>query len=144
MLNLIEGLLLESLEKDYLKTQCLISSIEAQFDSINDFIKKSISHIINFHHIFNARILSETPDSDLWDPLPLNYLSKLNLDNYISSKNIIEDFFISDSAKELEIFAFFNQMNKLFEHASHHRAQIVYVMKLNELKPPNFNLVLIQ
>ena len=144
MHSLIERLLLDCTEKDYLKTQLLISSIDEQYDSINDFIKKSISHIINSHHILNARLLIKNPESELWDPLPLNFLEKLHLDNYITTKNIIEDFFVNSDRSDERIFIFFNHLNSLYEHANYHRSQIIYVMKLSELKIPDFIMMLIQ
>lgn len=144
MHNLIEHLLLDCSEKDFLKTQLLISSIDEQYDSINDFIKKSISHIINAHHILNARLLLKNPESELWDPLPLNFLGKLHFDNYLTTRNIIEDFFVNSDCSDERIFIFFNHLNSLYEHANYHRSQIIYVMKLSELKIPDFNMMLIQ
>jgi hypothetical protein len=144
MNSLIEHLLLDCSEKDYLKTQLLISSIDEQFDSINDFIKKSISHIINAHHILNARLRLKNPESELWDQLPLNFLGKLHFDNYITTRNIIEDFFVNSAISDEQIYIFFNHLNSLYEHANYHRSQIVYVMKLSELKTPDFNMMLIQ
>ncbi len=143
MYSLIERLLLESSEKDYQKTQLLISSIEDQFDFVNDFMKKSISHILNHHHILNSRLLSKNPESDLWDPLPLNFMSKLHAHNYIVTKNLIEQFFIENS-NDRKITVFYNNLLHLFEHSNYHRSQIIYVMKSNELKTPNLQMIMIQ
>jgi hypothetical protein len=144
MFNLIENILFDLTEKDYLKTQCLIASIEEQFDKVDDFIIKSISHILNVHHILNARLRSNFPDSDLWDVFPVIYWNRLHDQNYLETKNIIEDFFMNSGTDNVEVLNFYHRFNDLFENTNYHRAQMIMHLKQHDLKIPNLQMLLIQ
>jgi hypothetical protein len=144
MYNLLERIFLDAAEKDYLKTQLLITNIEEQYDDIDDFIKKSICHILNWHHIANARLLSRKPDSDLWDLLPVMYWNRLHDQNYFQTKNLIEVFFIDEMLNEEKVIIFHNHLINLFEHSIYHRSQLIFYLKQNDLKIPNFQMIMIQ
>jgi hypothetical protein len=144
MYSLIESILLDLTEKDYLKTQLLITTIEEQFDDIDDFIKKSISHILNFQHISNARCYAKKADSELWDLFPVVYWHRLHDQNYLETKNIIEGFFIEHDLDDEKVLVFQRHLNNLFEHTNHHRAQMIRHLKLNDLRIPNMQMIMIQ
>ncbi len=143
MHSILENILLDFTEKDFLKTQKLIFFLEDQYDHLNDYIKKSISHIINYHHAVHSRIERRKIESELWDVLPCAYWERLLNQNYLATKNIIHTHFVSESDlnKLLEIN---NILHQLFEHNTHHRAQILYNLKENKLNIPNLNMILIQ
>lgn len=144
MYSLIERILLDQTERDYLKTQLLITTIEDQFDDVDDFVKKSISHILNYHHISNARLYSQNADSELWDMFPVVYWQRLHNQNYLETKNIIEGFFVENELDDEKVLFFQRSLNNLFEHTNHHRAQIIRHLTLNDLKIPDMQMIMIQ
>jgi uncharacterized damage-inducible protein DinB len=139
--------LLDKFEYDFYATKQLIEFIEKQEDSVSDFVKKSISHIINVGHIWNARIVGRKPESELWDRLPIYFLNQLHNQNYREILDYIENVELGEKVKyhssegirldkeDLDI------LFHLLTHSNYHRAQIVMDLKQNGLNYPSLNFI---
>ncbi|MFM7726241.1 MAG: DinB family protein [Flavobacteriales bacterium] len=138
---------LDKLEYDYQANRTWIEYIEEQEDNIPDFILKSISHIINVHHIWNARLFGKAAESDSWDVLPVRYLHQLNLQNYRETTDYLEkielgarvNYHSSEGIRFEKEDA--NILYHMLTHSNYHRAQIVMDLKQQGLKHPSLNFI---
>lgn len=137
----------DKFEYDLQSNLTWISKITLQEDDVNDFIIKSLSHIINVHHIWNSRLIGIAPESDSWDTLPLRYMSKLAVENKNVTFNYLESW---DSETKVDYHDSEGvQMTKdtvdvlyhVLNHSNYHRAQIAREMRVLGLEPPNFNFI---
>ncbi|MFN5910516.1 MAG: hypothetical protein ACK45H_04185, partial [Bacteroidota bacterium] len=81
---------LDKFEYDLHANRMWIECIEKQEDLVSDFTLRSMSHIINVHHIWNARLLGRKPESELWDRLPVNFLQQLSNQNFRETTDYLE------------------------------------------------------
>lgn len=138
---------LDKFEYDFFATKNWISCIETQEDEVSSFVIKSISHIINVHHIWNCRLLNKKSESELWDVLPVSYLLKLHQQNYLETIEYLEKYELEEKIKyhssegvQLEK----NSVDILYHilnHSNYHRAQIVLDLKQSDLKFPKANFI---
>jgi uncharacterized damage-inducible protein DinB len=137
----------EKLEREFYILRNLIELIEEQEDNISDFTKRSISHIINVHHIWNARLRGTKSESDLWDIFPIHHLQRLNQANFTETFDYLEKIELGESIKyhssegvklnKTDIDILFH----LLQHSVHHRAQIIADMKKGSLKINSDNFI---
>ncbi len=132
---------------EYHATRALILVMEEQEEQLSDFSKKSMSHILNVHHIWNARLKGNVAESNDWDLLPVDYWTKFNQQNYNETKDVA-DFLLgeevihyttSEGVKSEMTLA--DIMYHLLTHQVYHRAQIIYDMKLNNLRIPEASFI---
>jgi len=138
---------LDKFEYDYFANKNWIKIIEDQEDQVSDFVRRSMSHIINVHHIWNSRLINKKAESELWDELPVIYLERLNEANYRQTVNFLElnelnkkiNYHSSEGVKlEKEII---DILYHLLNHSNYHRAQITMDLKQNKLSFPSFNFI---
>jgi uncharacterized damage-inducible protein DinB len=139
--------LLDKFEYEFNAVKLWIECIESQEDQVSDFVQKSISHIINTHHIWNSRLLGRRPESGLWDQLPVRFLHSLNLQNYREVVDYMENFELGEKVNyhssegirfdRTDLDILFHILN----HSVYHRAQIVMDLKQSGLKHPSFNFI---
>lgn len=139
--------LLDKFEFDFHATKTLIEVIEKQEENVSPFVLKSISHIINVHHIWNARLLGKKPESGIWDILPVHFLLQLHRQNYRETIDYLEKFELGEKVKyhssegirfdkiDLDI------LYHMLSHANYHRAQIIMDLKQNGLEYPSMNFI---
>lgn len=138
---------LDKFEYDFFATKNWISSIEAQENQVSPFVLRSISHIINVHHIWNRRLLQQKSESELWDVLPVSYLLKLHQENYRETVNFLEKFELEEKIKYHSsegvqlVKSSIDILYHVLNHSNYHRAQIVMDLKQNNLKAPIFNFI---
>ncbi len=144
---MMKDFLLDKFEYEYNAVKLWIEIIEEQEDEVSEFVKSSISHIINTQHIWNCRLLGKRPESALWDQLPIRFLHQLNQQNYREIVDYMENFELGEKVNyhssegirfdhsDLDIL--FHVLN----HSVYHRAQIVMDLKQNGLKHPSFNFI---
>lgn len=138
---------LDKFEYDFFATKNWISSIEAQENQVSSFVLRSISHIINAHHIWNRRLLQQKSESELWDVLPVSYLLKLHQENYRETVNFLEKFELEEKIKYHSsegvqlVKSSIDILYHVLNHSNYHRAQIVMDLKQNNLKAPIFNFI---
>lgn len=144
---MMKDFFLEKFEFDFYATEMCIDQIEKQEDVVSDFVKKSISHIINVHHIWNARLIEKKPESELWDVLPIHFLTQLNRQNHRETIDYIEKFELGEKVKyhssegvrlnKMDIDILYHILN----HSSYHRGQIVLDLKRQNLLFPSFDFI---
>lgn len=125
----------------------LISKLEAQEDNLNDYLLRSMSHILNVHYLWNCRLLAQKVESEVWDILPLSYFHKFNESNYLNTISYIDSIHEENKIEYHDSEAVLMEKSDrdilyhLLNHASYHRGQIVLAMKQNNLQTPSFNFI---
>jgi uncharacterized damage-inducible protein DinB len=139
--------LLDKFEYDFHATKAWIECITKQEDDVSQFVRKSISHIINVHHIWNSRLTDQKPESDLWDVLPVDFLLSLHQQNYRETIDYIEkielgekvNYHSSEGVRYAKIDL--DILYHILSHSNYHRAQIVMDLKQNGLEFPSLNFI---
>ena len=124
-----------------------INKVLQQEEGVNEFIIKSLSHILNVHHIWNCRLLETVPESGLWDKLPLDYATKFAVENRNVTISYLEtwdheakvDF--HDSEGTLLSKDTVDILYHILNHSNYHRAQIARELKTLGLEVPSFNFI---
>ena len=138
---------LDKFEYDLQTNRVWINKVLSQEDSINEFIIKSLSHILNVHHIWNCRLIGSDPESELWDKLPLDYAEKFAIENRNVTLNYLETW---DAETKIEYHdSEGTKMSKdtidvlyhILNHSNYHRAQIARELRVLGLKVPNYNFI---
>lgn len=138
---------LDKFEYDFYATNNWIDSIIAQEDLVSPFVVRSISHIINVHHIWNCRLLNKDSESELWDVLPMDYLHRLHRQNYLETIEFLEKYELNEkinyhSSEGVQLTKLIvDVLYHMLNHANYHRAQIVLDLKQNNLEHPSFNFI---
>jgi len=138
---------LDKFEYDFYATKNWIDCIEKQEDLVSEFVLKSMSHIINVHHIWNARLFNKLPESELWDKLPMSYWLKLHQSNYLETVEFLEKYEMEEKVKYHSsegvqmIRSCSDILYHILNHSNYHRAQVVLDLKINNLKTPVFNFI---
>ena len=130
----------EKFEQDFQTLKKLIELIEDQEDEISEFTRRSISHMINVHHVWNARLRGLKAESDLWDIFSIHHLQKLNQFNYAETFDYLENIELGErinyhssegiKLNDSDIDILFH----ILQHSVYHRAQIIADMKKKSLK----------
>jgi uncharacterized damage-inducible protein DinB len=134
-------------EHDYYLTKTCIDFFELNEDCVTPFVKKSICHLLNIHHIWNCRLQHVVPESEPWDQFPVHDLEKLHRNNFLTTIDILETIDSSDKQHTDAIIP--RGMDKetqeilfhMLQHANYHRAQIILELRLKQLPFPIFNLI---
>jgi uncharacterized damage-inducible protein DinB len=137
----------DKFEYDFFASKNWIESLESQEDFVSEFTIRSMSHILNAHHIWNRRLLDKPLESELWDVFPIHFLQKLLEENYRETIEYLE------KVERIEKIKYHSSEGVAFEksttdvlyyilnHSNYHRAQIALDLKQNKLKTPNFNFI---
>lgn len=111
--------------------------------------RELFSHILNAHHIWNARILEEIPEHGVWDLHEPSDWEELHYSNQRDSFGIISntDFFDKRIIYEnTEGRSFSNTLQDILfhivNHGTHHRGQIVLDFRANGMEPPVLDYIL--
>ena len=138
---------LDKFEYDFFASKNWIKVIESQEDFVSEFVIRSMSHILNLHHIWNRRLLDKQVESELWDIFPIHFLQKLQEENYRETIEYLEKLELTEKIKyhssegvALEKRAI-DVLYHILNHSNYHRAQIALDLKQNNLKTPDFNFI---
>ena len=129
---------IDKFEFDFYANKSLCLNLLKNENQLNDFILRSTSHIINIHHIWNARLLGELPESNEWDKLPIDYFLKLNQSNYLTTIDYLENLELNEKVNYHDSEGILLKKNNsdilyhILNHSTHHRAQIS--LEMNRLK----------
>jgi len=100
------------------------------------------SHVLNAHHIWNARILGRGPTVGVWDEHPVAAWGDLHYENQRDSFEIVSNADPIDrriAYENSEGRAFANTLQDILfhiiNHSTHHRAQIAVQFRANNLEP---------
>ncbi len=138
---------IDKFEYDFRSNQKWVDILIKNEDELSDFAKKSMSHIINVHHIWISRIIDAKTESHIWDLLPINYWDQLMHDNLRKTIDYLEH--IDNSEKinyhsEEGVQLSKNSIDILYHilnHSNYHRAQIAMELRNLDITPPAFNFI---
>ncbi len=122
------------------------------FSSLKELPEKSterFNHILNAHHIWNARILEEAPKLGVWELHEQPAWQELHYENQRNSFGIITN---ADSFDKRIIYentegrSFSNTLQDILfhivNHSTHHRGQIALDFRANGMEPPLLDYIL--
>lgn len=117
----------------------------AAFGTIDAVPEKSLmlfSHILNAHHLWNARIRERKPEFAVWQVHDITALGDIHYENQRNSFEItssIEDFEKRIDYENTEGRLFTNTLQDMLfhiiNHSTNHRGQIAVDFKANGLEP---------
>ncbi|MFX0555870.1 DinB family protein [Maribacter sp. CXY002] len=122
--------------------QCLV------MDTVPNKSQELFSHILNAHHIWNARILGKPSDFNPWETHPINAWGDIHYENQRTSFEIVTNADGFDKRIDYE-----NSEGRLFtntlqdmlfhiiNHSTNHRGQIAVDFRSNQLEPLVFDYV---
>lgn len=107
--------------------------------------EKSISlfsHVLNAHHIWNARIIGKPPEYKVWQVHAIKDWGDIHYENQRSSFEITtnaDDFEVRIDYENTEGRLFTNTLQDILfhiiNHSTHHRSQISMDFRGNDLEP---------
>ena len=106
------------------------------------------SHILNAHHIWNARMVGKPATFEVWQLQPQKEWGDIHYENQRNSFEIItnaDDFEKRIDYENSEGRLFTNTLGDILfhiiNHSTHHRAQISMEMRKNKLQPIPFDYI---
>ncbi|MFZ9003024.1 MAG: DinB family protein [Robiginitalea sp.] len=116
---------------------------------VPDRSRELFSHILNAHHIWNARILEETPKLGVWELHEEPAWQELHYENQRNSFGIISNTEFFDRRiiyENTEGRSFSNTLQDILfhivNHSTHHRGQITMDFRKNGMDPPLLDYIL--
>lgn len=144
---MLRSFFLDKFEFDFQVNRTWIEHLLQQEDHLNDFIRKQISHLINVHHIWLARVSGTTVESSSWDDLPSHYWIRLNEDNYRKTEEYLLHFdygekinYHDEEGVPMEKVAI-DILYHVLQHSQYHRAQIARELRYLELPVPSLHFI---
>jgi uncharacterized damage-inducible protein DinB len=138
---------IDKFEFDFESNRIWTENLMNNEDELTPFILNSMSHIINVHHIWNMRLLQETPESGIWDSLPIDFFNKFHFNNYQTTINFLENHEIEEKINyhdsegvPLEKFSI-DILYHILNHSNYHRGQINLELKHLNISPSISNFI---
>lgn len=125
----------------------LIIRLEEYEDLISPYITRQFSHILNVHHIWISRLLNRNPESSDWDLLPFSSWEKFAALNHLQTKEFLRFHSIQEICHYTSSEGIKNSKQAadillhIFNHSTHHRAQIIREMSEKGIPPSTINLI---
>ncbi|MEJ2585705.1 MAG: DinB family protein [Robiginitalea sp.] len=114
-----------------------------------DKTRELFSHILNAHHLWNARIIGETPKFGVWESHAPDAWQDIHYENQRNSFGIITNTATFDKRivyENTEGHSFSNSLQDILfhivNHSTHHRGQISVDFRANGLEPPIMDYIL--
>jgi len=114
-------------------------------ETLKQVPEKSItlfSHVLNAHHIWNARLQGKAASFEVWTPQPIKDWSDLHYENQRNSFEIItntDNFEQRINYETSDGRAYTNTVKDILfhviNHSTHHRGQIAMDMRNHNLEP---------
>ncbi|MFD0796051.1 DinB family protein [Maribacter chungangensis] len=111
-------------------------------DKTLDRSEQLFSHLLNAHHIWNARIVGKTPEFEVWQRHPIRDWGDIHYENQRTSFEITtnaEDFEKRIDYDNSEGRLFTNTLQDMLfhiiNHSTNHRGQIATDFRNNGLEP---------
>lgn len=138
---------IDKFEYDFRSNQKWLDVLTKNEDELSDYIRKSMSHIINVHHIWISRILEVKAESHSWDILPVRFWDQLMHDNLRKTIEYLEHIeltekvnYHSEEGVQLSKSAI-DILYHILNHSNYHRAQIAMELRILGITPPVFNFI---
>jgi uncharacterized damage-inducible protein DinB len=134
-------------EVDFYLNKRLAQYLELHEETLSPYCLKSMSHIINAHHIWLSCLEEKKAESGLWDQLPLDYFYSFHKQNYEQTISALESVDMELSIEYYDIHGTIisstvpDVLHQVLMHSNHHRAQIIKELKDLELIVPRFDLI---
>ncbi len=99
------------------------------------------SHTLNAHHIWNHRIFGVAPALSVWQELEIEYLQKINSENYehsleiIQLKELSEKINYSNSKGQKFTNSVAEILFHIINHSTYHRGQLISLLKIEGVEP---------
>lgn len=138
---------LDKFEYDWHTNKLWCKYLIDQEDRLSSFAIRSMSHILNVHHIWNMRLIQENQESSTWDVLPVSYFERLVADNYQTTVNYLEHYELTEKINYHDSEGVLLKKNAIdilyhiLNHSNYHRAQIILDMKQLNLSTPSSNFI---
>lgn len=132
---------------DYQRNKLLFNVLIKHEESLNDYVLRSFSHLLNTHHIWLSRLHNIESESGLWDLLPLEYGLKFIDENHRKTLSFLDDHELSEKIKYhdsegVELgSAVGNILFHILDHNTYHRAQINKELRILNITPPSVTLI---
>lgn len=138
---------IDKFEYDFHSNQKWVDVLLKNEDELSEFVLKSMSHVINVHHIWISRI-TETPiESHSWDRLPIDFWEQLMHDNHRKTIDYLEHFDLTEkmnyhSEENVKLTkSTVDVLYHILNHSNYHRAQIALELRNLQITPPSFNFI---
>lgn len=138
---------IDKFEYDFRSNQKWVDVLTKNEDDLSDFVRKSMSHIINVHYIWISRILEKKAESHIWDILPMHYWDQLMHDNLRQTIEYLEHVdhsekvnYHSEEGVKLSKSSI-DILYHILNHSNYHRAQIAMELRNLDITPPAFNFI---
>jgi uncharacterized damage-inducible protein DinB len=100
------------------------------------------SHVLNAHHVWNARIVGKKPTYGVWQPQAISDWGEIHYENQRNSFEIMtnaNNFEQRIAYENTQGIAYTNSLHDILfhiiNHSTHHRSQILLDFRNNELEP---------
>lgn len=119
-------------------------------DELTDVIKKELSHLINAHHIWLARVMGNAAESNTWDILPTRYWEQLIVDNHRKTQEFLihmdlEKHIQYHSEEGVPLDAINTIiLYHILQHSTHHRARLAVETRSIGLTPPSTEMMALE
>jgi uncharacterized damage-inducible protein DinB len=115
----------------------------SELNAIPERSNTLINHILNAHHIWNARIMEQPSEFGVWQVHELQAWEEIHYDNQRNSFEIITntDFWEGRIKYENSDGSHFTRslqdiLFHIINHSTHHRGQILMDFRANGIEPP--------
>ncbi|MDX2361300.1 MAG: DinB family protein [Crocinitomicaceae bacterium] len=144
---MIKDFFVDKFEYDFRSNKQWIEHLTNNEDQLSEYITKSMSHIINVHHIWIHRLINQGQESYTWDHLPLDYWTKLAHENYLKTIEYLEQIELNEKVNyhtEEGVLLSNTAIDILYHilnHSNYHRGQIAKELRDLGLDAPSFNFI---
>lgn len=107
-----------------------VKIFEAHEEALSPYLLRSMSHIINVHHLWNSRLLGTVAESEEWDLLPVDFMKRMHEENcrhtihFLEYDSLSEKINYHDSEGVPMEKQTMDILYHLLTHSNYHRAQI--------------------
>lgn len=132
---------IEKFDYNFDSNQRMINCVEANPKAYTQRAQDLIGHTFNAHHIWNCRILGQTPKQTVWEVFQLKDLHQMNTATNNQSMDILSSFELTKIAEYTNTRgqSYSNRVDDILyhiiNHSTYHRGQLMTELKLHGVIP---------